>query len=66
MKAKYTEEDLKRAIEMARGIKEGKDRFDIDSIRGLTEICTYDWEEEYSEEEIIQLLQKEKNFIGNS
>ena len=55
----YTEEQLIKAIELARGITDGKDIFDIDSISGCTEICTYDWEEEYTDEQIIELIRNE-------
>ena len=62
----FSLEDMKRAIEMAREMKDDEGVFDVHSIRGLTEVCTYDWEERYSEKEIIQSLstrQLPKGFI---
>ena len=47
---------MKKAIDMARDISDGKDTFTGGDITGLTEVCTYDWEQKYSDEEIIQLL----------
>jgi hypothetical protein len=59
-KYKYTEEDLKKAIKLARGIKEGKDTFTAEDIAGCTEVCTHNWKYEFSDEEIIQSLQQPK------
>jgi hypothetical protein len=56
----YSEEDLKKAIEMARGIKEGKETFTAEDISGCTEVCTYDWKFEFDENEIIQSLKQPK------
>ena len=57
----YTEEQVRKAIEMARGIKDDEITFDISSIIGCGEICTYGWKEEYSNEEIIQSLKIKKD-----
>jgi len=54
----YTEDDLRRAIQMARGIKDSESEFEIEDISGLTEICTYGWKEKYTDNEIIQSLQQ--------
>ncbi len=55
---KYTEKDIRRAIDMARGIKEGRDTFTAEDVAGCTEVCTYGWKYEFSDEEIIQSLQQ--------
>lgn len=52
----YTREDLMKAIKMAREVSEGKEHFTIEDISGLTAVCTYDWEERFSQEEIIKFL----------
>ena len=52
----YTEEQLQKAINLAREIKDKCEVFTIESITGLTEICTYDWEEAHTDEEIIKLI----------
>lgn len=52
----YTEEDVRKAVKMAKIIVQDKDEFDIESISGLTEIDTYGLKEKYSEDEIIQSL----------
>jgi hypothetical protein len=57
---KYTEEDLIKAIQMARGIKDSESEFEIEDISGLTEICTYGWKEKYTDNEIIQSIQQPK------
>lgn len=61
-KDKFTLEDIKRAISMARLIsdKSVHDEFEVEDISGLTEICTYDWKNKYSDEEIIKSLQFER------
>jgi hypothetical protein len=56
----YTEEQVRKAIELARGIKDDEITFDISSIIGCGELCTYGWKEEYSNEEIIQSLKQPK------
>jgi hypothetical protein len=56
----YTEEDLRKAIEMARGIKEGKETFTAEDISGCTEVCTYGWEFEFENDEIIKSLKQPK------
>ena len=55
----YTEEQLRKAIELARLIQEKgsvEDSFDVESISGLSEICTYGWSERYSTDEISEQL----------
>jgi len=56
----YTEEDLKKAIEMARQIKDDSahDTFTVEDIRGCTEVCTYGWKEKYSDDEIIDFIKQ--------
>jgi hypothetical protein len=53
----YTEEQLLKAIEMARDITDGKDTFSGEDVSGCTEICTYHWKNKYTENDIIQSLQ---------
>jgi hypothetical protein len=60
----YTEEDLRRAINMARGIKEGKETFTAEDISGSTEVCTYGWKFEFDKDEIIQSLKQPKWFVA--
>jgi hypothetical protein len=60
----YTEDDLRKAINMARGIKEGKETFTAEDISGSTEVCTYGWKFEFDEDEIIQSLKQPKWFIA--
>jgi hypothetical protein len=55
----YTEDDLRAAIAMARGIKDGEETFAVEDISGLTEICTYDWVVQYTDDEIIGALKKQ-------
>ena len=55
----YTEEQVRKAIKLARLIQEKgsvEDSFDVESISGLTEICTYGWSERYSTNEISEQL----------
>jgi hypothetical protein len=55
----YTEEEVRKAIELARLIQEKgsvEDSFDVESISGLSEICTYGWSERYSTDEISEQL----------
>ena len=59
-KTLYTEEQVREAIEMARGIKDDEMTFDVSSIIGCGEVCTYGWKEEYTNEEIIQSLKPPK------
>lgn len=56
---KYTEEDIRKAIEMARDIKDDSahDIFTAEDISGCAEVCTYGWRNRYKDEEIIQSLQ---------
>jgi hypothetical protein len=60
----YSEEDLRKAINMARGIKEGKETFTAEDISGSTEVCTYGWKFEFDEDEIIQSLKQPKWFVA--
>jgi hypothetical protein len=60
MEKKYTEADLRKAIEMARQIKDShsvEDYFTVEDVKGCTEVCTYGWGEKYSDEQIIELVQ---------
>jgi len=55
----YTESEVRKAIELARLIQEKgsvEDSFDVESISGLSEICTYGWSERYSTDEISEQL----------
>jgi hypothetical protein len=55
----YTELEVRKAIELARLIQEKgsvEDSFDVESISGLSEICTYGWRERYSTDEISEQL----------
>lgn len=57
MKTLYTKEQLLKAIELARTITDDtKEIFDVESISGLTEICTYGLKNLYSKNEIIDLI----------
>jgi hypothetical protein len=56
MKDTYTLDQVLKAIEMARQITDEKDTFDVDSITGITEICTYDWRNKFTDSEIIESL----------
>lgn len=58
--ATYTEENLRKAIEMARQIKDDSahDTFTVEDIKGCTEVCTYGWREKFSEDEIIQFIKQ--------
>ena len=58
----FSLEDVKKAINMARLIsdKSTNDEFGVEDISGLTEICTYDWKNKYSNEDIIKSLQLDK------
>ena len=51
----FTEEDMRKAIELAREIKDGKDVFELEGILGLTEICTHNMNV-LSADKIIQSL----------
>ena len=54
----YTKEQLIKAIQLARlGILDNE-VIDYQSISGLTEICTYDLKEAYTDEEIISKVLK--------
>jgi hypothetical protein len=56
---KYTEDDVRKAINMARDIKDDSahDVFTAEDVSGCTEVCTYGWRNRYKDEEIIQSLQ---------
>jgi hypothetical protein len=56
---KYTEEDMLKAIEKARDIFDGKDCFTAEDVSGCTEVCTYDWKFQFSEDDIINSLNKQ-------
>jgi hypothetical protein len=55
---KYTEEDMLKAIEKARDIFDGKDCFTAEDVSGCTEVCTYNWKFQFSEDDIINSLNK--------
>lgn len=53
----FSLEDVKKAIEMARIMKDDEcEEFDTESISGLAETCTYGLKDKYTKEEIIQSL----------
>jgi hypothetical protein len=54
----YTEEDMRLAIKKARDISDGKDCFDAEDISGCTEVCTYGWKFNISEDLIIEQFKK--------
>jgi len=56
---KYTEEDMLKAIEKARDIFDGKDCFTAEDVSGCTEVCTYNWKFQFSEDDIIESLNKQ-------
>ena len=65
-KYKYTDEDMRKAIEMARDIKDDSahDVFTAEDVSGCTEVCTYGWRNRYKDDEIIQSLSQPKMPIG--
>ena len=54
----YSEEEVKQAIKKARDISDGKDCFDAEDISGCTEVCTYGWKFNLSEDLIIEQFKK--------
>jgi uncharacterized protein with WD repeat len=54
----YSEEDMRLAIKKARDISDGKDCFDAEDISGCTEVCTYSWRFNMSEDSIIEQFKK--------
>lgn len=62
-KYKYTEEDLRKAIEMARTLVDGKHEFEVENILGSSD-DTYGIKQKYTEEKIIQSLQQPKIPVG--
>ena len=56
---RYTEEDIIKAIEKARDIFDGKDCFTAEDVSGCTEVCTYNWKFQFSEDDIINSLNKQ-------
>ena len=54
----YSEEDMRLAIKKARDISDGKYCFDAEDISGCTEVCTYDWKFNMSEDLIIEQFKK--------
>jgi hypothetical protein len=55
----YSEEDMRLAIKKARDISDGKDCFDAEDISGCTEVCTYGWKFNMSEDLIIEQFKKQ-------
>lgn len=60
---RFSEEDMRKAIEMARQIKDDSahDTFTAEDISGCTEVCTYGWKQKYSDEDIISSLTQPKD-----
>jgi hypothetical protein len=56
----YSKEDLRKAIQLARLCTLDKEVGDFVNLTGLTELCTYDLEEAYSEDSIVEQLKKHK------
>jgi hypothetical protein len=56
----YTEEQVRKAIDMARTLIDSKCEFDVESILGSSD-GTYGIKEKYTEDKIIQLLKQPKN-----
>ena len=56
----YTEEQVRKAIDMARTLVDSKCEFDVESILGSSD-GTYGIKEKYTEDKIIQLLKQPKN-----
>ena len=54
----YTKEQLIKAIQLARLGILNNEVIDYQSISGLTEICTYDLKEAYTDEEIVSKVLK--------
>jgi hypothetical protein len=54
----YSEEDMRLAIKKARDISDEKDCFDAEDISGCTEVCTYGWKFNMSEDLIIESIKK--------
>ena len=54
----YSEEDMRLAIKKARDISDGEDCFDAEDISGCTEVCTYSWRFNMSEDSIIEQFKK--------
>ena len=63
---RFSEEDMRKAIEMARQIKDDSahDTFTAEDISGCTEVCTYGWREKYSDDDIISSLTQPKDTWG--
>jgi hypothetical protein len=56
----FSEEEVRQAIKKARDISDGKDCFDAEDISGCTEVCTYGWKFNMSENLIIEQFKKKK------
>ena len=54
----YSEEDMRLAINKARDISNGEDCFNAEDISGCTEVCTYGWKFNISEDLIIEQFKK--------
>ena len=54
----YSEEDIRLAIKKARDISDGKDCFDAEDISGCSEVCTYGWKFNMSEDLILKQFKK--------
>lgn len=58
----YTEEQVRKAIDMARTLEETergkKIEWDVEGLMGLTEICTHGMWMKYDADEIIKAIQK--------
>ena len=54
----YSEEDLRKAIQLARLCTMDGDTGEFIDLSGLTEVCTYGLEETHSEDSIIEQFKK--------
>jgi hypothetical protein len=55
---RYSEEDMRLAINKARDISDGENCFDVEDVSGCTEVCTYGWKFNMSEDSIIEQFKK--------
>jgi hypothetical protein len=54
----YTEEQVRKAIELARILESHDGPFEVEGIMGLTEVCTHDMDVKYSSDQIIKAIQE--------
>jgi hypothetical protein len=59
MEKKWTDNDVKKAIEMARTLVDNKQEFEVENILGSSD-GTYGIEIKYTPKQILQTLEKQK------